>query len=94
MVQFIPVKLFPRGKERLQPSKPPIVYVERPNVSAIPGTLETDLAIYRVRVRPVYEHGAVTLAGFFNECMNYGGLLWPWLIQNLDHILCAWCVDS
>ena len=29
------------------------------------GTLETDLAMYLLRVKPDYEHVAVTLAGFF-----------------------------
>jgi hypothetical protein len=29
------------------------------------GTLETDLAMYRLRVKPDSEHGAVTLGGFF-----------------------------
>ena len=29
------------------------------------GTLETDLAMYCLRVKPDYEHVAVTLGGFF-----------------------------
>jgi len=29
------------------------------------GTLETDLAMYRLRIRPDSEHTPVTLAGFF-----------------------------
>jgi hypothetical protein len=29
------------------------------------GTQETDLAMYRLRVKPDYKHVAVTLAGFF-----------------------------